>query len=80
MEATFIAVIAGLMPLAFVVGRAWGLILPFAVVPILYLGLGRGWWGHGLGDGWQFAMLFVLGLGVGAAAIGLAARSVTRRH
>lgn len=33
-----------------------------------------GWWGHGVGDGWQFAMLLFVGVGVLAAALGVWAR------
>ena len=79
MESVLVAVIVGLGGVAFFVGRWWSLVLPFAVVPIFYLGLDRGWWGSGLGDGWQYVMVFVLALAIGAAAVGLAGRALTRR-
>lgn len=47
--------VAGVAVAALVVGRWWALALPFVVVPLVYLGVGRGWWGAGLGDGWEFA-------------------------
>lgn len=67
----------GLISLAaagFVVGRLWALFLPIVVVPILYLGADQGWWGNGLGDGWYFAMAFVLLVALVATAAGTVMR------
>ena len=75
----FIAV-AGVALAAFAVGRWWALTLPFVVMPLTYLGAGRGWWGTGLGDGWGSALVGVLALAVGAASVAVAARAVARRH
>jgi hypothetical protein len=72
--------VAGVAAAAFAVGRWWALALPFVVVPLVYLGLGRGWWGAGLGDGWGFAMVGVLALAVGAASVAVAVRTLARRH
>ena len=73
--------VAGVAVAAFVAGRRWALALPFGVVPLVYLGLGRGWWGGaGLGDGWEFALLGVLALAVGAASVAVAVRALARRH
>jgi hypothetical protein len=52
--------------------RSWiVLVLPAVVVPAFYLGLRLGWWGHGVGDGWQF-----VALGVTVAALVLTATVV----
>jgi hypothetical protein len=72
--------IVGVAVAAMVVGRWWALALPFVVVPLLYLGLGRGWWGAGLGDGWEFAMVGVWALAVGAASVAVAVRALARSH
>ena len=80
MESVLVAVIVGLGAIAFFVGRWWILVLPFAVVPIFSLGLDQGWRGSGVGDGWQYVMVFVLALAVGAVAVGLAGRALTRRR
>ena len=70
-----VGAIAGVAVAAFAAGTRWALALPFVVVPLVYLGFGRGWWGAGLGDGWEFAMAGVLVLAVGAASLALAARA-----
>ena len=80
MEIAFVVAIAMVALVAFAVGRMWILGFAFVVVPMIYVGLGRGWWGHGLGDGWGVVMVLVLALAVGAASIGLAGRSLTRRR
>lgn len=72
--------VAGVALAAFAVGRWWTLALPFVLVPLMYLGLGRGWWGAGLGDGWPFAMVGVLALAFGAASVAVAVRALARRH
>lgn len=44
------------------------LALPAVVVPLFYLGLRYGWWGDGVGDGWQLVALAVTLAGVAVAA------------
>jgi hypothetical protein len=39
----------------FATGRWWALAVPVLGVPLVYLGLDRGWLGGGLGDGWEYA-------------------------
>ena len=65
--------------LGFVFAHAWILVVPFAAVPIFYLGLLAGWWGAGVGDGWQYAFLIVLALSVLATAVAIGLRVVPRR-
>ena len=73
-----LAVVAVSMVFAFVVGRWWVLICPLLVVPTFYLGLDQGWWGKGVGDGWQYVMVFALALALGSATVGLVARLLIR--
>jgi hypothetical protein len=69
-----VSIIAGLAVISFLVGRWWTLVVPFATIPGFYLGLNEGWWGSGVGDGWQFAMFAVLGASVAVTASAVAAR------
>jgi hypothetical protein len=42
-------------PVVGLVARSWAaLLLPLIGWPLYYIGLNRGWWGSGTGDGWQF--------------------------
>ncbi len=80
MEVAFAVAVASLALAAFVIGRTWSLVLPLPVVPAFYLGLDRQWWGDGLGDGWQFAFVLALALGVAATAVGVAGRALLHRR
>lgn len=60
---------------ALVVRRWWALIVPLVAVPLYYVGLRHGWWGHGVGDGGTAvvlltAFLTLVAVGGCAAAIG----------
>lgn len=60
----FIAVVAAVA--GAIVGR-WIVIAPAVAIWALYFaGLKQEWWGSGVGDGWQAALV----IGAGAAAIG----------
>lgn len=61
----------------YVLARWWAALLPLVVLGAFYVGLGAGWWGSGLGDHWVFAMLLVMAVGAGCAAVGIAARRGT---
>ena len=56
------------------IARSWALAIPFVVWPIFFLGVREEWWGSGLGDGWQFGFLLVLGISLVAVVLGLALR------
>jgi uncharacterized membrane protein YhaH (DUF805 family) len=80
MEAAFIAAVVGCALVGVLVGRWWVLILPLVVVPVFYLGTDQGWWGHGLGDAWQVAMMFVLLLALVVTAAAISLRRIVRRR
>jgi len=61
---------------AFVVGRWWTVFVPIVALGLFYAGLNARWWGDGVGDGWQFVMALVMGIGVLAAVVGVAARGL----
>lgn len=64
-------------PLVGAASRVWtALVLPLVGWPLFYSGLDQGWWGNGLGDGWEFVAACALLLGVAstALAVGLARR------
>jgi hypothetical protein len=60
-----------------VVGRIWAFLLPFVLWGLFYLSLQQGWWGAGVGDGWQYVMVFTILLSLAATAVGLIIRRVT---
>jgi hypothetical protein len=80
MEAIVITLLIA-FPLAGAVVRRWSaVLLPVAGWTVFYLGLGGGWWGDGLGDGWQYAAAALLLVGVGTTAVHVAlARRVRPR-
>ena len=49
----------------------WTLVLPLAAVPIFYAGLRNGWWGDGVGDGWQYAAVMVTVVGFFGSVLGV---------
>ena len=82
LEALFIALLVA-FPLAGVVMRRWTAVgLPAIGWPLFYLGPNQGWWGNGLGDGWQDVAAWALLVGLVSAAlvVGLARRMKPRRH
>lgn len=66
------AVVYGLLivfPLIGVVARRWLVVaLPLVGWPIFYVGLNRGWWLYGTGDGWEIAARFFTVFGVVSTA------------
>ncbi len=76
MEAVLIVIFIALATTGAAIARWWTVVLPFLVVPAFYLGLYEGWWGYGLGDGWQKAMARVLVVAVAATAAGGAIRAL----
>jgi hypothetical protein len=58
--------------------------LPRVGWPLYFLGLNQGWWGHGTGDGWQYAATSLTAVGVVttvlAVAVGRGVHLLGRRH
>ena len=50
-----------------------------ALWPAYFLGLQRGWWGSGVGDGWTYGLAASTAAAVGGAALGVLAGSLARR-
>lgn len=62
-------------PLIGVLARRWLVVaMPLVAWPIFYVGMNRGWWLYGTGDGWQYVARFftVLGVATTLLAIGVA--------
>ncbi|MDP9285981.1 MAG: hypothetical protein M3P41_13660 [Actinomycetota bacterium] len=60
---------------AFLVGRRSVAFVAPAVWALFMLGLTQDWWGHGVGDGWQYALV----VGAAVVAAGAATGVIVRR-
>jgi hypothetical protein len=56
---------------AALIRRWWALAVPLAAVPLFYAGLRNGWWGDGVGEGWQYAAVMVTAVGLLGSALGV---------
>lgn len=67
-------------PVVGAVARRWyALLFPLVAWPVCYVGLDRGWWGDGTGDGWQLVAAALTAVGVATTAVAIAAaRGLTR--
>jgi hypothetical protein len=76
-HAVFVALLVA-SPLVGVVTRRWlALLLPAFGWPVFYASLNQGWWGHGTGDGWEYAAVLLTVVGVLSTALAIsAARSL----
>jgi hypothetical protein len=69
----------GCIGIGFAIGR-WGVIVPASAVwPLYLLGLKEGWWGSGVGEGWQYSLAFGVLLVAIATGTGVLARRTNRR-
>jgi hypothetical protein len=79
-EAAIVAIYAVCLLAGGVTRVWWALLLPPTALPILYIGLGQGWWGSGLGETWQLAAALVVAVGLAAAGLGVVlGRAFSRR-
>ncbi|MGH2710639.1 MAG: hypothetical protein ACRDH9_05480 [Actinomycetota bacterium] len=62
---------------ALLIGRLRLLVVPLLEWLLIFLGLYSGWWGNGVGESWQFAMGFLMLVGVAIVGAGLALRWLT---
>ncbi|MGH9252693.1 MAG: hypothetical protein ACRD0W_24730 [Acidimicrobiales bacterium] len=53
----------------------WAVLAPVVLVTAFYVGLLSGWWGYGVGDGWEYVAIF---LALGAMAITAATVVISR--
>jgi hypothetical protein len=77
-EAAFIALLIA-FPLIGLARRRWLAVLLAAIGwPMFSVGLNQGWWGHGTGDGWQYAAVLATGVAVVITAFAVAAVRAVR--
>lgn len=72
-EVVVAALMAGFPLVGFSTRRWSALLLPLAGWPLFYVGLDRGWWLDGTGDGWEQAALTFTAVGLGTTAPAVAA-------
>ncbi len=71
-EAVFIVLLIG-FPLLGAFSRRWAaLLVPLAGWPLFYVGLDKGWWLYGTGDGWERAAVSFTIVGVLSTALATA--------
>jgi hypothetical protein len=70
--------LVGFPAAGFLSGRRAALALPVAGWPLFYVGLNRGWWLDGTGDGWERAAAGLTFVGVSTTAIAVAAGRALR--
>jgi ascorbate-specific PTS system EIIC-type component UlaA len=65
---------------AVLIHQWWVIALPLTLIPLFYAGLASGWWGAGVGDGWQLVAVAATVLALLAATLGVAAGRVATRE
>jgi hypothetical protein len=71
--------LGALFVFAALIHQWWVVALPLTLIPLFYGGLASGWWGAGVGDGWQFVAAAATALALLAATLGVAAGRVATR-
>ncbi len=80
-EAAFIVLLIAFPLLGGAMRRWLALLFPVIAWPLFYVGLSRDWWGHGIGDGWQYLAVLMTTIGVVTTALAVAlSRAVGRRQ
>jgi hypothetical protein len=71
-EAAFVVLVIAFPLLGGAMRRWLALLLPVIGWPLFYVGLDRGWLGHGTGDGWQYLAVLMTTIGVVTTALAVA--------
>jgi hypothetical protein len=71
--------LGALFVFAALIHQWWVVALPLTLIPLFYGGLASGWWGAGVGDGWQFVAAAATALALLAATLGVAAGRVATK-
>ena len=58
--------------IAALIRQWWVVVLPLLAVPLFFAGLRNGWWGDGVGDGWQYVAVSVTIFGLLGSVLGVA--------
>lgn len=69
-----------LLLVALMTGRMWLLVVAAITWPLYIAGVLVGWWGDGVGDGWEYALITGTGASVSAAAVGIVIHRMRMRH
>lgn len=60
-------------PVVGLLARRWiAVALPLVGWPLYFLGLTKGWWGYGTGDGWQYGAVLLTAGGALTTAVAVA--------
>ena len=74
-----VLIAVGAVTIGALAGR-WVVVVPVtAAWPLFMVGVERGWWGNGVGDGWEASLVFGAATAAVGAALGVIARRVVRR-
>jgi hypothetical protein len=71
-----VAIVAVCAAIGLVTGRWAAVALVAVAIPVYYLGLDAGWWGHGVGDGWGYVMVAATLVGTAAVAAAVGVRRI----
>jgi hypothetical protein len=75
-----IVVAAAFVAAGFAVPRWSAVVVAAALVPFYFAGLLAGWWGSGVGDGWQFALAGGTAASMVGAVTGVAVRRLVNHR
>jgi hypothetical protein len=73
-----LTLVIGSIASGLLIGRWVALVIPAVVIPLFYIGLRYGWWGYGVGDGWQYIAVAVTIVVMAATGTVVLSRAVRR--